>query len=369
MNRRSFCWSALALLLFVPCLWKLALAQGPPKNIPSVRIEVVETLTTSQPKHYVGIVTTKETVAIVPRISGFLEKIAFQEGSTVKKGDLLFEIEDTIYAMNVKVAESVVRQIEIEVGLAQRELERKSTLHARQVISDQELDEASRTHNLHQAKLEEAKAKLALVQNDLSYTKIYAPLTGRIGAKQFSEGNYITPSSGTLASIVQYDPITVKIMLSEIDFMRYFQGNNEGGANASIEIFRADGLPYQGEFKVDFFDNLVDRNTGTLATYLICQNDTGQLLPGGFARVRLAEKFKEPLPAVSVTAVMTDGTRHYVFVLVESDKVERRDVQLGPQVSNQYVITSGLTPGEKVVAGGANKIMPDMKVNPVMPKE
>jgi len=365
VNRRLFYWSIIASLLVVPGLWKWALAQGPEKkSIPSVRVEEVGTLTTSQPKRYVGYVAAKETVAVVPRISGFLEKIAFQEGSTIKKGDLLFEIENTIYAMNVKVAESVIRQIEAEIGLAQRELERITTLHARQVVTDRELDEASRTRELHQAKLEEAKAKLALAQNDLSYTKIYAPLTGRIGAKQFSEGNYITPTSGTLASIVQYDPITVKIMLSEMDFMRFFQGNCEEGTNACIEIFRADGLPYQGEFKVDFFDNRVDHETGTLTTYLICQNETGQLLPGGFTEVRLAEKFAQPFPAVNVAAVMTNGVHHYVFVLVEGNKIERREVELGPQVFSQYAITSGLTPGEKVVVGGANKVMPGQEVNP-----
>jgi len=360
IDRRFFCLSLIAFLLFASYIQ----AQGPNKGIPSVRVEMLETLTTSQPKLYVGNVTTKETVAIVPRISGFLEKVAFREGSTVKKGDLLFEIEDTIYAVNVKVAESVVRQIEIEVGLAQRELDRKNTLHSSLTVSAQELDEAKRTRDLQQAKLEEAKARLALAQNDLSYTKIYAPLTGRIGAKKFSEGNYITPTSGTLATIVQYDPITIKITLSEMDFMRFFHGNCEGGANACIEIFRADGLPYQGEFKVDFFDNQVDHDSGTLAVYLICQNDTAELLPGGFARVRLAEKFEEPFPAVNVAAVMTDGVHHYVFVLVEGNKIERREVELGPQVFSQYAITSGLTPGEKVIVGGANKVMPGQEVNP-----
>jgi len=345
------------------------MAQKPDKSIPNVRVEAAGTLTTSQPKHYVGLVTAKETVAVVPRISGFLEKIAFREGSTVKKGDLLFEIEDTIYAMNVKVAESVVRQIEAEIGLAQKELDRITALHSGRVATDQELDQASRTRDLHQAKLDEAKANLALAENDLSYTKIYAPLTGRIGAKQFSEGNYITPTSGILATIVQYDPISVKITLSETDFMRFFHGNNDDVTSTDIEIFRTDGLPYKGEFNVDFFDNLVDRQTGTLATYLICKNDTAQLLPGGFAKVRLAEKFEKPLPAVNVTSVMTDGVRHYVFVLSADNKIERRDVQIGPQVFSKYTITSGLASGEKVVVGGANKIIPGMEVNPITPKD
>ncbi len=357
----SFCF----LLLFQG---KNVAAQGADKTPPSVRVETVGTLSASQPKNYVGIVTAKETVALVPRVSGFLERVAFREGSTVKKGDLLFEIEDTIYAMNVKVVESVVRQIKAEVELAQKELDRINTLHSGRVATEQELDEASRTRDFHQAKLDEAMANLALAENDLSYTKIYAPLTGRIGAKQFSEGNYITPTVGFLASIVQYDPISVKITLSETDFMRYFHGNNDDTAGAIIEIFRTDGHPYEGGFSVDFFDNLVDRETGTIATYLICKNEDAQLLPGGFAKVRLAEKFKEPLPAISVASVMTDGVRQYVFVLVEGNRIERRDIVLGQQVFDRYAVASGLTPGEQIVVGGANKIVPGMEVIPVLPK-
>ncbi len=363
MLASKYIFSFFALLLFAISV------SAADKTPPSVRVETVGALTISQPKHYVGIVTAKETVAIVPRISGFLDKVAFREGTVVKKGDLLFEIENTIYTMNVKVAQAVVRQTEAELSLAQRELDRITRLRAEHVATEQEFDQARRTRDLQQAKLDEVRANLSLAENDLSYTKIYAPLTGRIGAKQFSEGNYITPTSGTLATIVQYDPISVKITLSETDFMQYFHGNDDDATTgADIQILRTDGRPYEGEFKIDFFDNLVDRETGTIATYLLCSNEKAQLLPGGFAKVRLAEKFKEPLPAISVASVMTDGVRNYVFVLATGNKIERRDIVLGQQVFDRYVVTTGLSPGEILVVGGANKITPGMEVNPVQPK-
>ncbi len=358
-----------SILLSALFLGQSALAQGFSKTLPSVRVEPVATLDASQPKHYVGIVTAKETVALVPRISGFLDSVAFREGSTVQKGDLLFEIEDTIYTVNVKAAESVVRQIEAEIELARKEFDRISTLHTGRVVAEQELDEARRTQAFQKAKLDEAKANLTLAENDLSYTKIYAPLTGRIGAKQFSEGNYINPTSGVLATIVQYDPISVKITLSETDFMRYFQSNEDGMPLADVHIFRTDGRPYTGEFKIDFYDNLVDRQTGTIAVYLICENRDAQLLPGGFAKVQLAEKFKEPLPAIGVGSVMLDGRKQYVFVLGPDDKIERRDVVLGQQVFDKYVVSSGLAPGEQIVVGGTNKIIAGTEVRPVSSKE
>ncbi len=343
-------------------------AQGQDKSPPSVRVEVVGILSASQPKYYVGAVTAKETVAIVPRVSGFLKKIAFQEGSTVQKGDLLFEIEDTVYEMNVQVAKSVIDQIEAEIDLAEKDLERMTTLRSGHVVAEQELDAAKRNHALQKAKLDEAKAKLALAENDLSYTKIWSPLTGRIGAKQFSEGNYITTTSGVLATIVQYDPISVRILLSEMDFMQFFQANGEA-ADAEIVILRADGRPYTGNFKIDFFDNLVDHSEGTIAAYLLCDNPEAQLLPGGFAKVSLAEKFKEPIPAVNVASVMTDGKRHYVYVLGADNTVRRRDITVGPLVFDRYGIADGLVAGEQVVVGGANKVSPGVKVNPVMPKD
>ncbi|MCL2348670.1 MAG: efflux RND transporter periplasmic adaptor subunit [Planctomycetaceae bacterium] len=341
-------------------------AQPEEKNLQTVRVEAVGVLPTSQPKNYVGLVTAKETVVLVPRISGFLEKVAFQEGSTVKKGDILFEIEDTVYQMNVRVAESVIRQIEAEIELAKKDLERSNTLRPTGAVTEQELNQVQRTITLQEARLDEAKAQLALARNDLSYTKIQAPLTGRIGAKMLSEGNYVTPTTGALATIVQYDPVSVKFSLSETDYMTYFQTNENETKDIHLEIRRSDGQPYQGEFKVDFVDNQVDRETGTITVYLICQNKSSQLLPGGYARISLAEKFKEPLPAVDMASVMTDGNGSGVFVLTPENKVERRNVTLGPLVFDKYVIKSGLSPGERVIVGGINKLTPGMKVRPVL---
>lgn len=345
----------------------------PPKQekedeLPTVRVEEVGTLTTSQPEPILGVVRAKEAVTLVPRVSGYLTKVAFQEGTTVQKGDLLFEIEDTVYKMNVKVAESVVRQIEAEIELAKKDLERILTLHGDGVVSEQELDQAQRTINLQEAKLDEAKATLGLAENDLSYTKIYAPLTGRIGGKELSEGNYLTNTTGALATIVQYDPITILFTLSESKYIRYFIDAQAEGKQPNMEIFRTDGKPYQGEFKIDFADNTVDQDTRTIAIHLICSNAGDQLLPGGWCRVRLAERFLEPVPATEVAAVMTDGARHYVYIIASDNRIERRDVVLGEQVYNKYIIKAGLQPGEQVVVGGLNKVIPGDHVRTVSSK-
>ena len=368
-----------ALLLPVPDKSE-ALAQKPGGGGPGgsqampptmVRVEAVGTLSNTQPVPKVGTVAAKETVQLVPRVSGYLMNVAFQEGDFVNEGDLLFEIEDTIYQINVRMAESVIRQIEAETALAKRNHERVAQLVQRKTATEQELDEALRTINLHEARLEEAKAKLDQAQTDLGYTKIHAPLSGRIGAKQFSKGNYLTPASGVMATIMQFDPITVNFPVTEREFVTYFHQNGEN-KDANIEILQADGNPYEGEFRIDFLDNFVDRFSGQVLIYLLCDNKDGKLFPGGFTTVKLSEQFEEPKPAVSVSALLTDGAAHYVYVMemyqkeTEDEKgnkitqpgfrAMKRDVKIGPQVFDKQIITSGLAPGEQVVVSGSNKI-------------
>ncbi len=346
------------------------LAQRPDMGPPAVRVATVGTLETSQPKFYPGHVKAKETVYIVPRVSGYLEKVAFAEGATVKKGDLLFEIEDTVYDISVRLAEAGVRQIEAEYSLAEQDLERTKTLHDRKVATDQEMDQAKRTIALQKARLDEGKATLDKAKNDLSYTKIYSPLNGRVGAKEFSEGNYITPSSGVLATVVQFDPIRVEFKATERDFLEFLQAaympTAEGQKKeAKIEILRVDGSPYKGEFKIEFAENLVDYRTNTVTVYLVCENKNNEFYPGGYTKISLSEKFPEPLPSVTVTALMTDGVKDYVYVVGSDNIAVRRDVEKGPQVFDQQIVTAGLKPGEKVVVGGLNKVIPGKEVRTV----
>ena len=331
-----------------------------------VRVETIETVEGTQPLGKVGQVMAKETVDLVPRVSGYLESVKFKEGDYVKKGDLLFEIEDVIYKINVRVAEAVIKQIEAEVELAKRNHERISELQLSRTSTKQEVDEALRGIAFQEGRLDEAKAKLDQARNDLGYTKIYAPLSGRIGAKQYSEGNYLTPQSGVLATIRQFDPISVVFPVDEKEFIDYFQGSRD----TRIEVLTADRQPYQGEFEIDFINNQFETDTAQIMIYLLCKNPDTRLTPGNWIRVNLSENFEQPLPAVTVTALMTDGTHHYVYVVTKDNKIERRNVVIGNQVYDKQIITSGLNPGERVVVGGLNRIKPDDVVNPVeVPKQ
>ncbi len=343
----------------------VALAGEGQQVVPAVNAELVGTLTESQPKTYVGTVSGAEEVSVVARVSGTLWKAAFREGGMVEKGDVLFEIEDTIYKANVRIAEALIQQAEADLELAIREHERSDNLLRTKAISAQAFDTTLATMELREAKLEEAKANLVLAQQDLQYCQITSPISGRIGEKLYSEGNYITPATGIMATIVQYQPIKVQFSMSESDFFSYFS-NHDTLRNVTISIIRANNQPFQGDIRVDFVDNIVDRRTDTIMVHLECDNPNEQLLPGGYIQVLLAEKYETPVPAISTSAVMTDGTNHYVYVIGDDDTVERRNVVLGNLVYRNQIIQSGLEPGERVITGGLNKVRPGIKVAPVM---
>ncbi|MDR1384035.1 MAG: efflux RND transporter periplasmic adaptor subunit [Planctomycetaceae bacterium] len=333
----------------------------------AVRVEKVTSRDSSQPRPYNGSITAKESVNLVPRVTGYLTDVKFQEGATVKKGDPLFEIEDTIYQINVRTAESQIRQTEAEIELAKKNLERANELYKRdaKAITDQERDEVNRTIQLLEARLSGNKASLDQANTDLSYTKIFAPLSGQIGAKQFSTGNFLSPNSGILATIVQYDPITIMFPVSEREYITYFIEGENSKKTPKIEIFLANNELFKGKFKIDFIDNKIDSHTGTLMIYLLCENPNKELVPGGWTKVYLSEHYANPKPAVNVAALMTDGKKHTVYVVNNEKKVEVREVEIGELVFDRQIIESGLKEGEIVIVGGLNKVKPGDEVNAV----
>lgn len=331
---------------------------------PAVAVASVSAIDASEPKTYIGTVAGADAVDIVARVSGTLWTVAFEEGGVVNKGDVLFEIEDHIYRATVHAAQAQVKQAEANLELAHKEHTRNTNLLNSNAISAQTFDNTDATVALREAQLDEAEANLALKTIDLEYCRIKAPMSGRIGEKKFSEGNYITPASGTLATIVQYQPVKVRFSMSESDYFRHFTNHNQL-RDSEIAVIRANGERYTGVNIVDYVDNSVDRKTDTIMISLLCDNPEDQLLPGGFVEVRVAEKYGAPTPAVPLAAVMTDGTNHYVYVVDNDDVVQRREIRAGDVVGRHQTVVSGLRPGERVVSGGMNKTAPGMKIRPV----
>ena len=318
------------------------------------------TVMEAETRSYIGSVRPAETVNVTAKVNGTLWKTAFREGAIVLKGDLLFEIEDTIYKAKLQAAEAGLKQVEAEYDYAVKEYNRNKTLIDKKVISDAEFAVYEKNRASLEAKIAEMKATIKLCENDLSYTKIYAPITGRIGELVVSVGNEVGPTTGKLATIVQYDPIKIRFSMSEADFYRNYKDGKL--VNHTMVVRDASGKELAGGIKIDFFDNQVDAATDTVMIQLLCPNADNAIVPGGFVKIDFTQKFDTPQLAIPTTAVMNEGKDLYVYVVGLDNIIEKRMIVAGDQVGDLQVVLEGLTIDELVVTGGAHKTYPGGKV-------
>ena len=340
---------------------------GPPPKLPppSVDIEKVNFIETFEAKEYVGNIEAIEEVDLQPRVSGYITQIKFKNGQYVKKGDLLIQIEDTTYKNKVMSAKALLEQANAEFSYADSNHKRKKRLFKKDTVSKATFEDAERLLQRQKAKNDQMKADLLDAENELSYTKITAPIAGRIGKVIQTVGNYVSLSSPPLAKIVAMNPIWVKFSLSEREYQNLFKIYKVQGDHIDINIELANGDKYSEKGKIAFVNNVVDRNTGTIAVWVELKNSDMLLIPGGYVTALVAEKMKTPIPGIKESAVMTDRRGNYVYVLGADNIPVRRDIELGELVGHLYIIKKGLKTGEEVLVGGIHKVMPGKPVTPI----
>lgn len=348
------------LMMVAVCVFALAAQAQMERPAAVVMARRGTTVMEAETRSYIGSVRPAETVNVTAKVNGTLWKTAFREGAIVLKGDLLFEIEDTIYKAKLQAAEAGLKQVEAEYDYAVKEYNRNKTLIDKKVISDAEFAIYEKNRASLEAKIAEMKATIKLCENDLSYTKIYAPITGRIGELVVSVGNEVGPSTGKLATIVQYDPIKIRFSMSEADFYRNYKDGKL--VNHTMVVRDASGKELAGGIKIDFFDNQVDAATDTVMIQLLCPNADNAIVPGGFVKIDFTQKFDTPQLAIPTTAVMNEGKDLYVYVVGADNVIEKRMIVAGDQVGDLQVVLEGLTIDELVVTGGAHKTYPGGKV-------
>ncbi len=348
------------LMMVAVCVFALAAQAQMERPAAVVMARRGTTVMEAETRSYIGSVRPAETVNVTAKVNGTLWKTAFREGAIVLKGDLLFEIEDTIYKAKLQAAEAGLKQVEAEYDYAVKEYNRNKTLIDKKVISDAEFAVYEKNRASLEAKIAEMKATIKLCENDLSYTKIYAPITGRIGELVVSVGNEVGPTTGKLATIVQYDPIKIRFSMSEADFYRNYKDGKL--VNHTMVVRDASGKELAGGIKIDFFDNQVDAATDTVMIQLLCPNADNAIVPGGFVKIDFTQKFDTPQLAIPTTAVMNEGKDLYVYVVGSDNVIEKRMIVAGDQVGDLQVVLEGLTIDELVVTGGAHKTYPGGKV-------
>jgi membrane fusion protein, multidrug efflux system len=303
------------------------------------------------------------SVEVRPRVGGFIERVAFTEGSTVHQGDVLFVIDQRPYQAEVARAEAVLAQARTRKQLADMEAERAQKLVNTQAISREELDSRTSSRAESDAAIHAAEAALQVARLNLEWTVVRAPISGRVGRASITAGNVVQagPAPTLLTTIVSLDPIYVYFDTDEQAYLKYAGGlSGPKGKEVLVGLANESGFPHQG--RLNFIDNRVDGAAGTISARAVLSNPNQLFTPGLFARVRLLGTDRFNATLVQDQAVGTDQDRKFVLVLKSDNSVEYRPITIGRVFDGLRIVESGLKPGERVVINGMMRVRPGMKV-------
>lgn len=329
---------------------------------PVVIVKQVEKFDASSvPSEYVGRVESIQSVSVKPQISGEIAKVCFKEGSVVKAGQLLFQIDPKQYEATVQLRKAELQQAEANLVTAEKYYKRVTAASER-AVSATDRDTAEGNFLQAKAAVAQAKAALKLAQIDLGYCRITSPITGKIGRALYTKGNYVTPQITELASIVQMDPIRVSYPLPDRDYLDQLSLFKEDGSVYNTSLILSNGEKYNVPGKRDFENNRVDHTTGTIMMRLRFANKDGMLIPGEMVRVFTKPVKSHIVNAVPQTAVMADEQGDYVYVINADNTARQARVTLGREFGDLREVTSGVEAGENVAVAGLQRLRPGAKV-------
>jgi membrane fusion protein (multidrug efflux system) len=335
------------------------------RALPPPDVLVIDAATRDVPvyREWIGTLDGSENAEIRARVTGYLFKRDYQEGALVKKGDVLFEIDPRPFEAALAEAKSQLVQAQAVQLASQAEAERSQQLFDKLVISEKEHTNKIQLNQANVAKVEALKANLQQAQLDLNFCKVTSPVEGIAGIAQAQVGDLVgTPNSAVLTSVSTLDPIKIVFPVSEAEYLAAANRLQENLAipldqrREGIELILADGKTLPNKARVLSVDRQVNVSTGTILVTAILKNPGSVLRPGLFARARVIASTLEDAVVVPQRAV-TEIQGSYQLAVVGADgKAEIRPVQVGPRVGTDWVITSGLKPGEKVIVEGIQKV-------------
>lgn len=337
-----------------------------------VQVSVADALERSvtQWDEFTGRLEAVESVEVRPRVTGYIESVNFSEGSLVKKGDLLFVIDPRPYRAELAKAEAELTRATARVELADSDVARSDKLRAIKAVSQEEFDTRLNAAREARANVAAAVAAVDAARLNLEFTRVVAPIAGRISKAAVTAGNLVSGGSSQstlLTTVVSVDPIYVSFEGDEQVYLKYAELARRGEKNVapnSVQMGLANeqGYPHVGSFA--FIDNQIDSRTGTIRARAAFDNKEGFFTPGLFARVKLLgqDSFKAVL--VDDRAVGTDQSQKFVFVVDAQNKVAYRTVKVGRLTDGLRIVTEGLQPGESVVVNGLQRVRPGEVIAP-----
>lgn len=312
---------------------------------------------------YIATVEPVQEVMIRAQVGGYIDAIHFTEGARVNEGDLLFSIDRNKYAAQYQVRQAELASAQAELTRADKYLKRMQEAGARS-ISQTELDTAESNQLKADAMLKQAEANLNLAQIDLDYSQIRAPIAGRIGAAELTKGNYVSPGTDPLATLVQTDPIRVTFSMTDRAYLGLRQQELAGNAKGLIaRVFLPNGSPLHSVGVKEFDDNAMNSQTGTIAVRYLFDNPDGLLIANGYVNILIGEKDREMGLLIPQTAMMAGPQGTYVLTVSAEGIVAQTPVTLGKTIGAEMVVLSGLKAGDRVIVDGVQKASPGATVN------
>lgn len=347
-----------------------ALAQapgGPPPKVTVAKPVVREIVEKDQ---FTGRFDPIEFVEVRARVTGYIEKINFQDGATVRKGDVLFVIDRRPYKAALEQAQAALTSSKARLSFSQTDLERAQTLSKGGNISEQVTDQRRQASQTAQADVDSAEAALRNAQLNYDFSEVRSPIAGRISRRLVTEGNIVITDQTMLTTIVSLDPIYFGFTVDEKSFLKYQgslgigMGETQRGKGVPILIALSSEARPSRKGTLDFVDNRVDNATGTVLLRATVDNPDGFIKPGLFGTVSMPATKPAQGILVPDEAVAANQDKRVVYVVAEDGTVSAKDVKLGPKVDGYRVIREGLKGDETVVVNGTSRVRPGAKVAP-----
>jgi multidrug efflux system membrane fusion protein len=347
-------------------------AAAPPP--PAVTVANPTKRTIVDQDEYVGRFVAVDSVEVRARVSGYLDRVHFEDGQIVKQGDLLFTVDKRPFQASLDQANANLAQAKANLAFTASDLARGQQLVRDKTITEQTFDQRTQAKRVAEASVQAQEAAVQQSMLDLEFTELKAPVAGRIGDRRVSPGNLVTGGAGgnttLLATIVSTDPIRFEFTFDETAYLRYErlsqQGRDvtsrEGSAYVSLRLIDEPDFMHPG--RLDFVDNVVDRASGTIRGRAVFSNGSGLFTPGMFARIRVPGSPAYPALLVPDVAIGSEQARKYVLELDNENVARPKYVVLGDTYDGLRVIKDGIAADDRVVTNGVARIRPGQKVTP-----
>ena len=370
-NTLKFLLGGIAALVLAACSNPEAAEETAAPAPPQVSVAQVVHERITEWDEFTGRLQAPQTVQLIPRVSGYIEEVHFNEGALVDKGDLLVQIDPKPFATEVARLKAELQSAQSAAVQAEKEYRRAEKLSSQLAISAELLDSRLARKQQTAATVASVEAALERAELDLSYTRITAPISGRVSYAQVTAGNFVSAGQSQITSLVSTEKMYAYFDVDEQSYLKYARlaetgkrADTRDSTSNPVYMALANDSNYQHVGRVDFVDNRIDAQTGTIRVRASFPNDDNDLLPGLFARIRLVGSDSYEGILIDEKAVGTDLNNKFVLVVNSNNELEYRAIELGKKVNGLRIVTEGLTPKDKIVVNGLQRVRANMKVDP-----